>query len=458
MKAIVVGGGISGIAASYYLREAGADVTLIEAGRQLGGRLAFARLGDRPISLGGKNIGSRYTEFRKFCRALGVDDFEYFGINTSRVVNGRLVAFDQRKGWRALYQLLASNAPRDLWRFFRFAQRIRRHPDDGFADSPFFHAVSARHDRPVLRDLFGARFCRDWIRPMVVRMNGAESDEVYLSTFGSNLRVALDSYDQLSSGMERLIEAFATTVSVRLNTRVRALEVEDRRVRGVIVDDAGGHSQRLAADAVCVALPAPFAAELAQPHAAELAARLAQVRYFPVHVIVAHYRRPVFRPEIRAVLFDESHALSNAGAYGANDLATVRYTFSGRAARPLIVQRIDNEALISLAEQTLSPYMPVDRRDRLHVTAHTFDPGLCAFAPDIEALNRALDTQSALAGAVFTGDYRKGASMEACFVAARACTARLAAGAVHAAPQDTIRVPAPAAPSAAVGSGKTNPG
>jgi protoporphyrinogen/coproporphyrinogen III oxidase len=429
MKVIVVGGGISGIAASYYLQAAGVESTIVEAGGRLGGRLSFGRLGERSISFGGKNIGSRYTEFRNFCTSFGVDDFEYFGINTSRVENGRLVSFDRRKRWTALYRLLSSNRPRDLWRFFRLAQRVRRHPPDGFADSPFFHQLAARRGNPMLKEIFGARFCRDWIRPMVVRMNGAESDEAYLSSFGSNLRVVLDSYDQLSSGMERLIEKFAATTRVMLNTRAQALDVEGSRVRGCVVKNERGQERRFFADAVCVALPAPLAAALVQPHAGDLAALLRQVRYFPVHVIVAQYKREIFRPEIRAVIFDESSVLSNAGAYGTGDLGTVRYTFSGRVARRLLAEGVDDGELLTRAEQTLNPYVPVGKSDRTLAVSRTFDPGLCAFTMDTRGLNRRLDSQASLGGVFFTGDYRKGASIEACFVAARECAGRMASAA-----------------------------
>jgi len=425
MKVIVVGGGISGIAAAHYLRAAGAETILVEAGAQLGGRLGFGHLGEQPISFGGKNIGSRYKEFRSFCASLGVDDFEYFGINTSRIENGRLVSFDRRKRLNALYRLLAGNRPRDLWHFFRWARRVRQHPEDGFADSRFFHQLAAELGNPVLKNIFSERFCREWIRPMVVRMNGAETDEAYLASFGSNLRVALDSYDQLSSGMESLIEKFAATTEVMLNTRARSLDIEGGRVRGVVLEDADGREQRIAADAVCVALPAPHAATLIRPHAGGLAALLARIRYFPVHLIVAQYKREIFRPEVRAVIFDDNSVLSNAGAYGANDLATVRYTFSGRAARQLITAEGDDDGFLTRAEQQLNAYIPVSKNDRVRFASRTFDPGLCAFSSDTYGLNRKLAAQSSLRGAFFTGDYCKGASIEACFASSKECVGRI---------------------------------
>jgi oxygen-dependent protoporphyrinogen oxidase len=424
MKAVVVGGGISGIAASYYLQAAGVETTIVEAGGRLGGRLSFADLGNRSISLGGKNIGRRYKEFRGFCKSFDVDDFEYFGINTSRAENGRLISFDRRKRWLALYRLLSSNQPLDLWRFFQLSRQAGRGEADGFADSPYFHRLAEQRANPRLSEVFGSRFCRQWIRPIVVRMNGAECDEAYVSTFGSNLRVALDSYDQLSSGMETVVERFAANTRVVLKTRAQDLDVVGHRVRGVVVVCEDGREQHLPADVVCVALPAPLAAALVKRVAGDIAGCLEEVRYFPVHCIVAQYRRPIFKPEIRAVIFDDRSALSNAGAYGATDLGTIRYTFSGRVARGLIAENLPAEELLTRAETILNAYVLVQSADRVQFVSRTFDPGLCAFAADTQALNRKLD-QLPLEGVFFTGDYRKGASIEACFVAAKECAARI---------------------------------
>ncbi len=46
-------------------------------------------------------------------------------------------------------------------------------------------------------DVFGDKFCNDILRPIVVRMNGAEPEETYIENLGSNLRMLKDSYEQL---------------------------------------------------------------------------------------------------------------------------------------------------------------------------------------------------------------------------------------------------------------------
>ncbi|MFL6065911.1 MAG: NAD(P)/FAD-dependent oxidoreductase [Friedmanniella sp.] len=52
MSVLVVGGGISGVAAARTLREAGVDVTLLERAGRLGGRMASPRTDDRVVDTG----------------------------------------------------------------------------------------------------------------------------------------------------------------------------------------------------------------------------------------------------------------------------------------------------------------------------------------------------------------------------------------------------------------------
>jgi oxygen-dependent protoporphyrinogen oxidase len=53
----VVGGGISGIAASHYLLKAGHQVVLYERSTAIGGRMLTAELAGRRFAIGGKNVG-----------------------------------------------------------------------------------------------------------------------------------------------------------------------------------------------------------------------------------------------------------------------------------------------------------------------------------------------------------------------------------------------------------------
>src|SRR4051812_46470782 len=93
----VVGAGMSGIAAAFYLQARGHEVELLEREPAIGGRCRPERLGDREITFGGKNIGHRYALFREFTTAMGDNPYEYFGINSARVRGDSLRIFDSTR-------------------------------------------------------------------------------------------------------------------------------------------------------------------------------------------------------------------------------------------------------------------------------------------------------------------------------------------------------------------------
>jgi|SRR5947209_6766331 len=420
--AIVVGGGASGVAAAWYLRDAGWQVTIVEAADRLGGRAASSLMGDREVTLGGKNIGHRYRRFREFIEAHGPAEYEPFGINSSRVTPRGLQTVDSSRRARSLLGLVRDIAPRDIVRLGTWARRVARNEDDRWADSPYFGRIGADRGDPTVAEVLGRRAVDTLVRPMTVRMNGAEPDEALISAFGSNLGTLLDTYDQLTGGFGPVLERFAATVDCRLSTRVVGTRPTDRR-RAVIVE--GGET--LEADAVVLALPAASAAALVRDEAPGVARALDSVRYFPARVVVAEYDRPVFTPAVRAVVFGADSIVSNAGAYGIDDLGTIRYTFSGRRARGQLDREPDE--LLGAAEATLGRHMPVAAARRVRYATALWERAYCAFGRGHHALARELERPIA-PGLHVCGDFVSGASMEACFRSAERTTGAVAAAPV----------------------------
>jgi oxygen-dependent protoporphyrinogen oxidase len=424
----VIGGGISGIAVSYLLRRRGIESEILEQSGSLGGRIGSCRLGERLLDFGGKNIGRCYRRFREFTASCGDNPYEYFGINSSQVRDGRIVTFDSRRRWAGLLDLARRCSKRDLFRFGRMCLAVRRNEENGYLGSPYFDALAERLGDPPVRTYFGDEFCRRIIRPMSVRMNGAEPDEIYIGNLGSNLRMVLDSYDQLALGMQRVIEQFGRTAIVRLGARVESLIVRAGRIAGLrVVGPTGGTEERFY-DGVVLATPAPVSSRIAASAASRLTELLGGVHYYPVVLILAEYTRDVFEPSVRALVFDEEEPLSNAGSYGVHDLNIVRYTFSGRKARTHFRGEVDMEALLRVGEEKLNRHIPVDRRDRLRFVGRHFELGLCAYTPHYRHFATALQAElRALPGLYLSGDYLSGASIEACFRAAEMCVSAIAA-------------------------------
>ena len=382
-------------------------------------------LGDRVVDLGGKNIGRKYTLFREFTDSMGGHPYEYFGVNSSQVREGKIVTFDSKRRWRSLLNLARDATGTDALRFGRFVLRVKRREEDGYLSSPYFRKLGIRCGaRPVNR-FFSPEFCRRIIRPMSIRMNGAEPDEIYMGTLGSNIRMVLDSFDQLQKGVRPLLESFAGKVKVHLGRPVQSIVAERGRIRAVRVVRSDGRIEELGCAGVILATPAPITAHLLQDIAPALAQELKTVAYYPVMLVVAEYDREIFSSQVRALVFDEGEPISNAGAYGINDLNLVRYTFSGRTARLLLKDSAGIEELLQRGEEVLNRHVPVNKSWRKTYIARHFELGLCAYTPIQAAfLDRLRDSLRGIKGLGLTGDYIEGASIEACFRAARSCAER----------------------------------
>jgi oxygen-dependent protoporphyrinogen oxidase len=130
-------------------------------------------------------------------------------------------------------------------------------------------------------------------------------------------------------------------------------------------------------------------------------------------VVLAEYDRPVFGERARAFVQPAGSPLSNAGAYGVHDRHIVRYTFSGRAHRA--AERTDEE-LLAIAEAQLGKQAELARAERVAAVTKRWERAYCGYSRHHSArlarIQRAVEPLDRLE---LTGDYRRGASIEACF-------------------------------------------
>jgi len=439
----VVGGGASGIAAAYYLQQQGLDVEIIERENHIGGRIASSMLGDRPMEMGGKNIGKNYQLFREFCTAISDQPYEYFGLNSSQVRNGKMLTMDSKQRWRSIAKFLSRCSLKDVVCFLRLYLAVKQDQLNRYLGSSFFSSLSKRFDDQPASAYFSQEFCNLVIRPMAVISNGAEPDEVFIGNLGTNIAMIQDSYERLSNGMQALLNEFAKTMQVRLETQVDSLVYRNDRVVGLKLLHQGELQEREYAG-VILATPASVTATLVEPFHPELAQTLRRIRYFPVTLVVAEYSRDIFSDEIRALAFDANEPISNAAAYSINSLNIVRYTFSGRTARRHLESSADTTELLRIAESTLNQHIPVRASDRVRFIAQQYSTGLCAYTPHYPEFYAAFQSQQeTLQGLHMTGDYLQGASIEGCFRAAKACVDQVLQSCVdNSTPPKTQKVPA----------------
>lgn len=435
MRIAVIGSGVSGIATAFYLRQRNVEVHLYEAEGRIGGRIGSEQLIGRRVDFGGKNIGRHYSLFREFVKACGNPEFEYFGLNTSQMVDGKIVRLN-REGSK-LFNLLRIINLCGIEGFRKLYPQVKAILDDrsqGVLGSDFFVDISNRYDHLTLADYLNKRCVNNIVRPVTIRMNGAEPEECYPGNFGSNLSLVLDSYDQLKHGMHGLLDNFRAmqgpgSLRVFEDHRVNAIAKEPGNNAIRIGFSFKGMQQTVVYDKVVSALPALRLATLLDEPLPAVSVLLREIRYYPVAVAIARYRQQVFKNDCRAMMFDNSMALSNAGAYGINDLDLVRYTFSGKVSRSTVSKFSAPEAVVGLGEEIVSPYFNIRGNPREAFVYRYLPEGLCAYSPRHHELLGKLDQElEHIPGFAATGDYRRGASIEACFRAASECVTKLIGG------------------------------
>jgi oxygen-dependent protoporphyrinogen oxidase len=428
MRVAIIGGGISGIASAYFLRQHNLEIDLYESEEKIGGRIGSEQLLDRWVDFGGKNVGRHYNLFRDFVKANGNPEFEYFGINTSQLVNGRVIGLSKEgaKHFNML-KIMSLCGVDGVIKLYPHVKAILDDRREGVLGSDYFRNLADRFDHLTLADYLTGRCVNHVVRPVTIRMNGAEPDECYPGNFGSNLALALDSYEQLKPGMHGVLNTFRIKQGPG-SPRI----LEDHRVTSILNEPGKGlvrieyvHNGKTdisCYDRVISALPAHRLAAVIEKSVPEASALLRQIRYYPVAVAIVKYRNEVFRKNRRAMVFDRTFALSNAGAYGINDLDMVRYTFSGKVSRSVISAQSLPEEVVSLGEQIAAPYFSIEGNPREAFVYRYLSEGLCAYSSRHHLLLEKIDRELGhFDGFATTGDYRRGASIEACFRAAFEC-------------------------------------
>jgi oxygen-dependent protoporphyrinogen oxidase len=337
-RVVVIGGGISGLAAAHALVERSAqlknppEVVLLEASSRPGGILRSERRDGFLLEAGPDSFISEKPEALELAKRLGLSSRLIETNDAHRrsfiVRNGRLHAVPDG------FQLLA---PTRFWPFVttgifswtgkaRMALELvlpRRSSPNGGDDESLAQFVRRRLGRealermaqPMVGGIYTAdpeklslratmpRFLemehkhRSLLRAMW-KQRRAGSATISKGTSGPRYSLFL-SFDE---GMQVLVDALAARlreVSVRLNTKVESLALDAQQKRWRIGVQAG---EAILADAICLALPSYASAKLLRETDAPLADELEAVQYASTATINLAYKRS-----------DITHALDGFG-------------------------------------------------------------------------------------------------------------------------------------------------
>ena len=391
-RIVVVGGGITGLAAAHRLREIdpSINVTLLEASERVGGAIQTEHRDGFLLERGPDSFISEKPEALALAKRLGLESQIIETNETYRrsfiVRNGRLCAVPE--GFHLL-------VPSRMWPFitsdiFSLAGKARMAADlflprkntNGVSDESLASFVRrrlgeealARMAQPMVGGIYTADPETLSLRATLPRFLDMEQQhrslilamlrqgrEQKTGTSGARYSLFL-SFDR---GMQVLVDALAQIkVDIRLNTRVDTLK---RDGSGWTITTHSG--EQLQADAVCLAVPAYIAASLLSDTSNQLAQKLSRINYASTATINFGYRRSAIAHSLNGfgfvVPFIEKRSLI------ACTFSSVK--FSGRAPDEHVLLRAFaggalQPEIFALDEATMAARVEADLRELLGIS------------------------------------------------------------------------------------------
>ncbi|MGY0057606.1 protoporphyrinogen oxidase [Streptomyces sp. LZ34] len=332
---VVIGGGISGLAAAHHLLTGGARVTVLEASGRLGGKLHAGEIAGVPVDLGAESMLARRPEAVDLARAVGLGDRLQPPATASASLWTRGGLRPMPKGHvmgvpGELAPLAASGVVSEEG-LARIAEEPRLPPAELGEDVALGEFVAARLGRevvdrlvePLLGGVYAGDVYRTSMRAAVptlfeaARTHGSLTEGARALAARAAAAPAGPVFTGIDGGIGRLPLAVADAVraaggEIRTGEPVRELrpaaapdgsaapESSDgsdspgdgrtagRMTRWTVVTERG---EALEADAVVLAAPAPVAARLLAADSPAAAAELATVDYASMALITMAFRR-----------------------------------------------------------------------------------------------------------------------------------------------------------------------
>ena len=310
----IIGGGIAGLSAAYYLRRHNENtplqVTLIEADGRLGGKISTEPFADMPVDRGPDAFLARVPWVTKLCRELGLDD-ELIAPATGKTwlwTRGRLRELPEGLVFGIPTKVLsiARSGILSPWGVMR-------------AGLDFVLPQTHLPEDPSVTQVIGSRFGEEaverLVEPLLGGIHAGRTDRLSLMAVAPHLAAVAKQHRSLisglrkqrlppstgnaatfltlSSGLERLVERLQEElhdVDVQLNNPVSSITRQsDGRY---CITSANGAD--VIADGIVLSIPSWEAAKILQTMAPEAASDLTGIQYSSVAVVTLGYQPSAF--------------------------------------------------------------------------------------------------------------------------------------------------------------------
>ena len=307
LRVVVVGGGISGLATAFFLQRSGADVTLLEAGPHLGGKIRTEKIAGMAVDGGADGFIASETAAARLCADLGLSASlvapttaraSIWSRGRLRPIPGGLVRGMPARLWPVAASGLLSLHGMARAGLEPLLPRTRLLGEDvaigDYVQQRFGSEVVDRLVEPLLGGIYAGRAHELSLQSVAPELHGVARKHRSLMLGARSLRHAgvpaapPPSLVTLEGGLTRLVRRLVAAMEgadVRTASPVTSIEPAGN---GWAVSSSSG---ALRADAVVLAAPAFETARLLARSSPLAAAELDQIGYVSVATVLLAYPR-----------------------------------------------------------------------------------------------------------------------------------------------------------------------
>jgi protoporphyrinogen/coproporphyrinogen III oxidase len=377
---VIVGGGVSGLAAAYEVIKRGQSAVVLERNERPGGIIQTERLGEFVIDTGPDALLVQKPAALALCNELGLGD-RLFATKLPRTAfilrDGRLhplpgssiLGFPTRL--KPLFRSTLFSLPAKLRMAIEPLIPRRRAPEDesiaNFVRRRFGSEAVVYIAEPLLAGIHAGYVDRLSMPSLFPRLVEAEATGSVMRAFRSDHGTSRPEgvFRSFPGGLGEIVDGLIAALpkeSVRLSSSVTRIEKENEYTLHV----DGRSSVR--ARAVILAIPAFAAADLLGPLDSDLAAACQTIRYLSTAVVVFAFPRDAVQHDLKGTGFVVPRSerinitaaawISSKWPQRAPDGQTLLRAFLGGARDPDVLAKSDQE-LTDLAIRDLTPILGI---------------------------------------------------------------------------------------------------